>query len=138
MANRWPYWVGSYLSAEVQLVYFTAPTDRLGPSSEAVADNINTVGSNQKSIEPGGEVGSVLLPAAWSLHPYYQPKQTMWNLTQHSQQTNHRCSLIPTALRRANFRKTSEIPFGLLTTLSWQRPQDDNTAARTNCRPAPA
>ena len=92
-------------------------------------------------------------PKCW---PWGQPKQTTWNLTNHSHwlstanKTNHwwpliqtvlpranfRKSPIQTANLRANFRKSSEITFGLLTPPSWQMPRDDDAAASTNCRPA--
>ena len=54
------------------------------------------------------------------LHTDHQPKQTTWNSTELSSGpstvNNHCCSLIQTALFRANFRKSSDDPSGLLTT----------------------
>ena len=116
------------------------------PSSEAATDTINIAGSNQKSSRwpssARGEVGSIPLPASMgslssppneaaecgvcvltaSQSRCHSPPNTPQLWTQHSQPTYHCCSLIQTALLRANFRKSSEITFSLLTKFSWQRP----------------
>ena len=52
----------------------------------------------------------------WVLHPYHQPKQMTWNPTNLSQQINHCCSPIQTALLRAKFWMSSEITSGHVTT----------------------
>ena len=70
--------------------------------------------------------------------PYYQSKQITWNPTNHSyepstaNETNNCYFLIQTAFLRANIKKSLKITFGLFTTPSWQRPQDDDTFASSS------
>ena len=108
-------------------------------------------------LKSGGKVGSGLLLAAQGLRPHHktklpnvgsashhQPKQMTWNPTNHNRgpstanKPTTAALLIQTSLLRANFRKSSEITFGLLDTPSWQRPRDDAGAASINCRPSPS
>ena len=67
-------------------------------------------------------------PANWTNHSLFSFKQLFSVLTSESL----------SALLRTNFKKSFEITFGFLTAPSWQIPWDDDTAASTNCRPAPA